>query len=78
MTKKDRPKKNVFVFAKVALGKFSRSYTIVNQKFCQTLQLDFNFGFGSRDSKSSGRRVPCMCSLGSHQRSKHDASLNSL
>ena len=58
MTQKDRPKKNVFVFAKVALGKLSRSYTIGNQKFCQTLQLDFNFGFGSRNSKSSRRRVP--------------------
>ena len=31
---------------------------IVNHKICQTLQPDINFGFGSRSSKSSPRRVP--------------------
>ena len=36
----------------------SQGHTIVNHKICQILQPDFNFGFGSRDSKSSARRVP--------------------
>ena len=37
---------------------WENSHTIVNHKTCQTLQPDFNFGSGSRSSKSSPRRVP--------------------
>ena len=37
----------------------SQGHTIVNHNISQTLQPDFNFGFGSRrDSKLSPRRVP--------------------
>ena len=36
---------------------WENSHTIVNHKIYQTLQPDFNFGFGSRSSKSSPRRV---------------------
>ena len=36
---------------------WENSHTIVNHKVYQTLQPDFNFGFGSRNSKSSPRRV---------------------
>ena len=36
----------------------SQGHTIVNHKICQILHFDFNFGFGSRNSKSSPRRVP--------------------
>ena len=45
-------KKNMFVFVP-----WENSHTIVNHKIYQTLQPEFNFGFGSRSSKSSPRRV---------------------
>ena len=36
----------------------SQGHTIANNKICETLQPDLNFGFGSRSSKSSPCRVP--------------------
>ena len=36
---------------------WENSHTIVKHKIYQTLQPDFNFGFGSQSSKSSPRRV---------------------
>ena len=36
----------------------SQGHTIVNHNISPTLQPDFNFGFGFRDSKLSPRRVP--------------------
>ena len=36
---------------------WENSHTIVNHKIYKTLQPDFNFGFGSRSSKSSPHRV---------------------
>ena len=44
--------KDMLVFVSV-----KNSHTIVNHKIYQTLQPDFNFGFFSRSSKSSPRRV---------------------
>ena len=37
----------------------SQGHAMVNHKICEILQPDFNFGFGSRDSKSSPCRLPC-------------------
>ena len=36
----------------------SHGHTILNHKICQLLQPDFNFGFGSWNSKSSPCHVP--------------------
>ena len=53
MIQQDTPTKKICSYS------FPRenSHTIVSNKIYQTLQPDFNFGFGLRSSKSSPRRV---------------------
>ena len=53
MIQQDTPTKKICSYSLP----WENSHTIVNHKIYQTLQPDFNFGFGSRSSKSSPRRV---------------------
>ena len=48
--------KKVCSYSRKLSCRSSQGHTILNQKICQ--KPDFNFGFGSRDSKSSPRCVP--------------------
>ena len=53
MIQQDTPTKKIFSYS----FPWENSHTIVSHKIYQTLQPDFNFGFGLRSSKSSPRRV---------------------
>ena len=53
MIRQDTPTKKIFSYS----FPWENSHTIVSHKMYQTLQPDFNFGFGLRSSKSSSRRV---------------------
>ena len=68
MIQQDTPTKKICSYS----FPWENSHTIVNHKIYQTLQPDFNFGFGSQSSKSSPRRVcePFSRAFGSFQRSK--------
>ena len=53
MIQQDTPTKKICSYSFL----WENSHTIVNHKVYQTLQPDFNFGFGSRSWKSSPRLV---------------------
>ena len=53
MIQQDTPTKKICLYS----FPWENSHTIVKHKIYQTLQPDFNFGFGSRSSKSSPCRV---------------------
>ena len=53
MIQQDTPTKKICSYS----FPWEHSHTIVNHKIYKTLQPDFNFGFGSRSSKSSPRHV---------------------
>ena len=57
MIQQDTPTKKICSYS----FPWETSHTIVNHKIYQTLQPDFNFGFGSRSSKASPCRVRELC-----------------